>query len=421
MNLKGWDIISFTPMKNINQAIKAGWSDITFIIKDEEVSLEGIFGEWSVVEGGGGKFLRMSCPIAAGILSTGETHLRLDGSIAIFHVMLNFFDKITATGVNADVNELDLKFDFRIAKYLTEQEGTEGYIQEEAVQEEAGGIVEPIDLLHGSQVFKYMILNRLADYIVNHPNILRVVLANVALRGKGGNWLSPVKCRYSFLDGVNPYLAIMAVCTDRDISKLPLDVDITGVDLGSKDSFYAVSKELFIRNVGIPCFTALFRSVPDDYAVCGDILSNKWRLYMPSITVGAIDYEPYVETNAAKMWIAGSTLHVDLDSGGCDLYAGITMTWASFNGFSCSYRDGQLLFDKSFANFTHNEDIPWYLRFIPLSFIIDICVACISDSLASGIKIKIDIHAAALNDIRWYGAGINIRNAFLNDGFVIRF
>lgn len=416
MNLKGWDIVSFTPMNNINQAIKESWSDITFRIKDEEVSLEGIFGEWFVVEGGGGKFLRISCPIVTGRLSTDETSVKLDGSIAIFHVMLNFFSKITATGVNADVNELNLEFDFRVAKYLTEKKGAE-----EHGQEDAGGIVEPIDLLHGSQVFKYMILNRLADFIVNNPYILRVILANVALKGKGGNWLSPVKCRYSFLDGANPYLAIMAVCTDRDISNLPLDVDVTGVDLGSGNSFYAVSKELFIRNVGIPCFTSLFHSGPYDYTLCNDILSNNRRLYMPDITVGAIDYAPYVETNEAKMWITGSTLHVDLNSGGCDLYAGIIMSWASFNGFYCSYSNGQLLFHKSYVNFTHNEDIPWYLRFIPLSFIIDICVACISDSLASGIKIKIDINAAALNDIRWYGAGINIRSAFLNDGFVICF
>lgn len=416
MNLKGWDIVSFTPMKNINQAIKESWSDITFIIKDEEVSLEGIFGEWFVVEGGGGKFLRISCPIVTGRLSTDETSVKLDGSIAIFHVMLNFFSRITATGVNADVNELNLEFDFRVAKYLTEQKGTE-----EHGQEDAGGIVEPIDLLHGSQVFKYMILNRLADFIVNNPYILRVILANVALKGKEGNWLSPVKCRYSFLDGVNPYLAIMAVCTDRDISNLPLDVDVTGVDLGSGNSFYAVSKELFIRNVGIPCFTSLFHSGPYDYTLCNDILSNNRRIYMPDITVGAIDYAPYVETNEAKMQITGSTLYVDLNSGGCDLYAGIIMSWASFNEFYCSYSNGQLLFHKSYVNFTHNEDIPWYLRFIPLSFIIDICVACISDSLASGIKIKIDINAAALNDIRWYGAGINIRSAFLNDGFVICF
>ena len=142
---------------------------------------------------------------------------------------------------------------------------------------------------------------------------------------------------------------------------------------------------------------------------------------MPSITVGAIDYDPYVDKESAGMWIAGKTLHVDLERGNCDLLAGINMAWSSYNSFSCKYEDQKLIFTKTSSSFTHNEDIPWYLRFIPLSFIIDICVDCISDSLSSGINVKIDIGSAAIGDIRWQGTFAGITSAFFNDGLIVSF
>ena len=418
MNLKGWDVISFTPVKNINTVIKQNWKELTFNAKRDNIELYGSFGEWSIVPGGGGKFIRMHCPISSGRLIMEGNELKLDGMIAVFQVMLNFFDQISATRQNADYNLLNLTFDFKIAFPLTES-GNPAVPAE--VGEEIGGIVQPIDLLNCTSLKKYIILNMLADYLVEHTSIFQPIFAAVTLKGRFGTWISPVKCRYSFLDSANPYIAILAVCTDRDISNLPLDVDVAGIDLNSGQSYYAISKGLFVKNVGIPCFTTMFQSSANDYMLVDDILTNQNRVTMPSITVGAIDYSPYVNARHASIWIVGNTLHVDLDQGDCDLRAGINMAWSSYNSFSCTFENGALKFTKTASSFTHNEDIPWYLRFIPLSFIIDICVDCISDSLASGISVKIDIKSAALNDIHWYGAQTNITSAFLNDGLVISY
>lgn len=416
MNLQGWDIISLTPIENVNQTLAGHWTDLHFNMQEGEIELQGTFGTWSFVQGGSGKILRISCPLKEGMLRIMGTELKLDGMTAVFHVMLNFFDQVRFTGKFGTENILDLTFDMRVPQYITETGNLNCY-----AGEEVGGTVQPIDLLGCTSIYKYTILNLLTDYIIENADKLQSVFASVTLHGTQGSWLSPAVCRYAFLDGEYPYLAILAVCENRDISDLPLEVDVGGLDLEGKTSYYAVSKAMFAKNTGVSCFTTLFRSTAEAYSMFGDVLSNKCRVYMPRITAGAIDYEPYVENESAKFRISGSALKADLERGNCDLYAGINMSWSSFNTFSCSYQNKQLVFTKTASSFRHSEDIPWYLRFIPLSFIIDICVACISDSLASSIAVKIDIQEAALNDIRWYGAGVEIKQAFLNEGFIISF
>lgn len=416
MNLKGWDIISLTPIQNVNQTLSDHWIDLHFRKNEGDIELQGTFGTWTFVPGGSGKILRVSCPILEGRLHVFGTELKLDGMTAVFNLMLNFFDRARFTGKYGTENQLDLMFDLRVPQYITEC----GNLQNNS-DEELGGMVQPVDLLECTSVYKYTVLNLMTDYIIENAAKLQTVFASVILHSAQGSWLSPAVCRYAFLDGENPYLAILAVCTNRDISDLPLDVDVVDLDLSGQRSYYAVSKALFAKNTGLSCFTSLFRSSSDDYSLCEEVLNNKCRVFMPKITVGAIDYEPYVESESARFWISGSSLKVDLDRGNCDLYAGINMSWCSYNTFSCSYREKALVFTKTESVFRHNEDIPWYLRFIPLSFIIDICVGCISDSLASSIAVKVDIEKAVLSDIRWYGAGAEIKDAFLKEGFVISF
>lgn len=417
MNLKGWDIISVTPIDHLNKTIAERWEKRTFDMEREGSILQGEFDKWYFTWGGGGKTLRIACPLLSGTFRNGSAEIVLDGMGAIFSVMLNFSDSISAKRQNDEKNVLSLMLDCRQPRYLSET----GCAKND-FGEDVGGIVQPIDLIGCSSVQRYAILNMLTDYIIENQQWLQeAIFANVVLKGKQGNWLSPALCRYSVLDGLKPYIAILAVCTERPISNLPLDVDIGDLDLGSGDSFYAVSKELFLKEIGISCFTKMFRSSAGDYELTEGVLSNVRSVAMSDITVGAIDYTPYVRSREAQMKIGGSQLYADLRSGGCDLYAGIEMFWSSFNTFSCRYEEGMLKFTKERSSFQHSEDIPWYLRFIPLSFIIDICVFCISDSLASGIRVNVDIGDAALNEIQWHGAGRDIKSAFLNDGLVIRF
>lgn len=417
MNFKGWDIISITPFDCLNKTISDQWDEVSFDIQCEGAELNGKFSKWHFIKGGGGKILRMECPIQTGVFREDETEIVLDGMKAVFNVMLNFTDKISENRKNDENNLLNLTLDCRQPRYISEKGNSDNNDESDE-----GGIVQPIELIGCTSIHCYTILNMLTDYIIESQQWLKnIIFADVLLKGKNGEWISPVLCRYSVIDSVKPYLAILAVCSDIDISNFPIDVDISDLDLESGYSFYAISKDLFLKNVGIDCFTNMFQSSAEDYLLTEGILSNDQRVVMPSITVGAIDYSPYVEKGNAQMKISGSQLTVDLKNGGCNLHAGIEMSWSSFNTFSCKFEDGKLEFIKEQSSFNHNESIPWYLRFIPLSFIIDICVACISDSLASGIKVSFDISDIALREIQWHDAGQEIISAFFKDGIVICF
>ena len=415
MNLKGWDIISITPLTVLNETLKRNWSKFNFDRKTSDYEINGNFGVWSFIPGGSLEHIRISCPITDGVLKFEEKELKLDGLTAVFNVMMNFFSNIEMTGKNAAEDHLNLQFELKIPKYITD-----GSSQKVKLDSDIGGVVEPIELIGGMSIYKYAILNGLADCLVANSDNVKMTFANVVLHNNG-NWLNVKKCRYSYMDSSNPYMAILAVCTDKGISELPLDVDIESLDLNGKDSYYAVSKEIFTKNICVPCFQAMFPNSGDSYKMENDVLVNTTDLSVKTITVGAIDYKPCVSSGNAKAQIRDSNLHIDIVKGTCDLYASITMTWQSYNTFSCEYKDSKLQFVKNYSNFLHDEDIPWYLRFIPLSFIIDICVYYISDSLASGIDLKIDISQVVLKDVQWLGLNAEIKKAVINNGLIIYF
>ena len=190
------------------------------------------------VPGGGGKLLNLSFPVLQGTFESGGSQLNLDGCTAVFQVMLNFSDRITSQWKNAENNILDLTFDFSVPRYLPEEGKTRSF-----TERDSGGIVTPLDLIGCSSVLRALILNLLTDFLISQRETFqKIIFANVILKGKQGNWLSPVLCRYSFLDGPVPYMAVLAVCSDRDISNLQLDVDVSGADLTTGLSYYAVSK-----------------------------------------------------------------------------------------------------------------------------------------------------------------------------------
>lgn len=415
MNLKGWDIISITPLAVLNKALKQSWKGFDFNHKTSEYEMSGKFGVWTIVPGGSLSHVRISCPITDGVLKFDGKEFKLGGLTAVFHVMMNFFSEIQMTGENAAEDHLSLRFDLRNPQYLSD-----GRARDAGTVGDDGGLVEPIDLIGGASVYKYAILNGLADCLAASADHVKTVFADVVLH-HDENWFNIRKCRYSFLDSGSPYMAILAVCTDRDISALPLDVDVDSLDLNGKDSYYAISKEILTKNIGIPCFRAMFPDSGNSYKMENDALVNTADVSMKTISVGAIDYTPRVPRGKAKAQVRGSELHIDIEKGTCDLYAGITMTWQSYNSFSCEYKDQKLQFVKKTENFFHNEKIPWYLRFIPLSFIVDICVRCISDSLASGIHLKIDVSKVVLEDVRWLGLNEKIKKAVINDGLIICF
>lgn len=410
MNTKGWDTICLTKVSNANEILRQSWKEAQagFTVKTSEYTLSGVFDSWSFIEGGGGKFSRMKLPIKQGnfsITETGKTY-DLSGSAAIVAVMLNFF---------GDTISSEFAFDFqRVAHSPSE------------IDPDKDGYILPINLVDTPQelkIFQPIILTALCEYLVQNPKQIRYALAKINYaQGTQKNWMTPVRCRYAFLDAMVPYIAIMSVCTDRKIRDLPLDVDVSGIDMGNSTSYFVLSSELFFDNVVKQVFMGRFYSSAQDYYFDGQKMTNTAKLYMPAMTVGAIDYSPAMYQYGLDVHIAGSRLFVNMQ-GECDLYAGITMYWGSnYSAYVSLDAVTQCIsFAKRSFNFTHSEDIPWYLRFIPLSFIIDIIVAVISDSLSDGIRITGDISTTGISAIRWQNDRQTIQSAYLYDALIMTY
>ena len=419
MNTKGWDIVSFTSTVHLNSAIHDTWKEENafFDIVSPDYSLHGKFDIWNVVDGGGGRYIRMELPVTKAVFSVeGREDMDLSGMVIAADVMLNFFESADS---EKNAGRSELKFDFKRVVSPTKQAEAHSFCNEE------GGFVLPISIWNISaeaEIFEGVILESICQYLVDNPHKVNSVFANITYANGGSrDWLKPVHCAYSYLDGKTKYLAIMAVCTERTISDLPLDIDISGIDKSSGDTFFVISSEWFLKNVITNTLAGMFRTGADAFFLSGDRLTNNRRVSLPSITVGAIDYDPHVSAGGVAAYIAGSSLSVNLNSGYCDLYLGITMSWLSLYTFQAKLESGNIRFETTSSHFSHSEDIPWYLRFIPLSFIIDICVACISDSLAGKISISGDITTQGIDSVKWYGTGAAVKAVTLHSSLILRY
>ena len=70
MLTKGWDTISIIKQDTINSELRNTWgsvdSSISYTIYDDEGTVNGKFSPWQIIEGGGGRLLRMELPIEQG-------------------------------------------------------------------------------------------------------------------------------------------------------------------------------------------------------------------------------------------------------------------------------------------------------------------------------------------------------------------
>jgi hypothetical protein len=111
MDLLGWDTVFVGTLDTVNQALARCAKELlqTFSYTEDEVSLAGTFGAWSIVPGGSGELLHLRLPVASGRLTgnAGSAAIDLTGIGVVLQVPLQWL------GVRDRPNAKALAFDFR--------------------------------------------------------------------------------------------------------------------------------------------------------------------------------------------------------------------------------------------------------------------------------------------------------------------
>ncbi len=410
MLTKGWDTISIVKIDAINEDMKSVWKEdkahFSIDFPGETGHMEGSFSCFRIISGGGGKILRMELPIQKGTLALGQEKLCLDGMSAVIEVTLSL--------IPTNESILQLK---------TEYNAMAGS-REEMTDDKSGWIL-PITFIDPggmAGILGQAILDAICHFLIENPSQVEQVFAEINFaKGTGPEWARPQKCKYSYLD--TGYLAVLGVCDDREISTLPLDIDVTGISLGV-NSFYVMSGKLVLKNLILPSLLEIYESAEAECFLCSDNeIHNIWKLYMHRIKSGAIYYKPEIREG-------GNTARVESDSisicfyGDCDMYVGINMSWYSKLVLKAQLKGGYVDFAKIDHDFTHDEDVPWYLAWIiPIvGQIIQLVVAIIADDLSDSIEQRsCCIEAEGVDAVRWCNRQEAVQAAYLSESLIIEY
>ena len=410
MQTKGWDTISVIKQDSINEEIRRNWANLNpefnYILPDGAGGITGRFNPWQVINGGGGKLLRMELPIAEGVMLVDGKPFEISGISAIIELTLTMMPQPDKTILKTQYS--------RIARDVNE------------IQGDNEGWIHPITLVGDDGrlgVFSELLLDSICEFLIEHPDRLVLTFAEISLNKAGcPEWLLPKTVAYSYLD--TGYLSVLAVCDDRGRGNLPLDVDVSGLT-DQSDSFFIISPHLLFKNLIVPSLCSIYQNASvNDFSISDDGFHNTRDLDMEKVKSGAIYYTPVVYAGKNEGSIDGSSLTISYD-GYCNMYAGIDMYWDGFIKMKVSLgSDGTISFNKYEDNFDHHEHIPWYLEFLCLlvGAITAIVVAIISDDLIDKIaEQSASFKADNINCVEWFGEQRSVKNAYLSEALVLQY
>lgn len=412
MLTKGWDTISIIKQNRINTELKKMWGNVDskFYYKfNEDVFISGEFLPWRVVNGGGGKFLKMELPIKKGVLNLQGNQFDLDNSIAIVQVTLTFVSG--SNSKNSNSSKIFLKTAFT---YI-------GGKSNKSINSEEGGIF-PIKFLdNGGKLglFSETVLMGICHYLIENPKQLSLFFAEIDfLKEMCPTWLRPVKTAYTY--STAGYLCILAVCSDRDISQLSTDINLSDLNF-SGDSCFIISSKLVLLNMILPGIYSLYQST--NFEIAEKRFVNLQDLSMNPMKVGLLYYTPVVYQNANEGILDDNCVNISY-KGYCDLRANIVMNWSGKVVLSFSQKNGKLVLQKESEDFFHSEDLPWYFKYLPnlISLIVPIIVASISDNLIDKIEencISIDVNK--MNAVEWFKEKEILSSVYLKDSLVLEY
>jgi hypothetical protein len=350
--MNGWDTIYALNIANANQALANSLSKliptvqerISGALGDYAVSVE--FGPWQIALGGSSQLINLQVPIAGGsITPNGGKPVSLKGMTPMFSVSL----KLLAGGPQMQ----ELCFDFARA-------GTLG-------QPAAAGVVVPMGFVGPAPdpTIGALTLNAIATGLVAQAAKLAFAFAQINLVPPGTNsWLAPCHLNYAFFNNHNGQAFLAILSTTGDASKLPVTVD-PQLTAGGTAGF-AFSLPLFFRNCVIPGMVA---TLPDKSTASFTlnanvppqiVLRNGASVGLGGVKVGAINYYPSMDSFTATPGVNQMQVSV---SGGCDVYAGLSMSWNAqvTNQFVFNAQNQTIEFTASASpSVNHDIHIPWY-------------------------------------------------------------
>jgi hypothetical protein len=406
---KGWDTISIVRQEQINSDLAGIWPtiDSSFSYKSTDLSIKGVFASWKIVNGGGGRILRLELPIKSGEFALKDQKMNLAGTSAIIEVTLSLLPAVSSVSV--------LKSQYkRLAKSRADMVANQD------------GWVLPIKFIDPDNIlgpYATVALDAIVSFLLENPQNFELIFAEINFAKSGSpDWALPKKCTYAYLD--SGYLAVLAVCSNKDISNLPLDIDVSGMPLG-RSSFYIMSAELMLLNLIMPGLISIYQNCSSAaFFMRGQEMLNNKELRMHEIKSGAIYYTPvvYKEKNVSR--IEGSRIKIYYD-GKCDLYAGINMYWNGSVRMNCVLEDkGAISFYQDGSSFNHHEDIPWYLKWLSpiVSIIVAIVVSIISDDLIASIKSKSSyIKASTIDSVTWCKKQATVKAVSISESLIMEY
>ena len=416
MLTKGWDTISIIKQDRINNEIKKIWVNIDskfyYKFKEKDISISGEFLPWRIVNGGSGKNIRMELPIKKGVLYLAGKQYNLENSCATIQTTLIFDSKVKSACSNS--NKIFLKTAFT---YLGEKPNQ--------FTNSEGGWIFPINFFDSEGqlgIFSETVLKGICCYLLENSDQLSLIFAEIDLLNEMcPNWLRPVKTAYTYLEG--GFLCILAVCNERDISGLPLDINVSDLNF-STDSCFIISSKLVLLNMIMPSIYSLYQNISEDYfEVTEKKFVNSQDLKMNEIKAGLIYYTPIVYQKRNEGVLNGDCIDITY-KGSCDLRANIAMNWFGKIKMSFSHENGTISFKKVSEDFSHSEDIPWYLKYVHLivSIIVHIIVAIISDNLINKIRdYCISIDTNQMNTIEWFEKKGVLSSVCLKDSLILEY
>lgn len=409
MQTKGWDTISIVRQESVNSDMAASWPTLDHEFSyapSEGYSLQGVFDCWSVINGGGGRLLRLRMPIRSGSFDTGGTSRSLTGAAAIIEVTLSLLPQ--------SAGQMQLKSAFlHKANQLNELQGDEGGWLRGITLQDPSGMLGPLATV---------VLDGICNYLVEHPEQFTHTFATINFsKNSAPEWARPRKSTYAYLD--SGFLAIMAVCTDREIGGLPLDIDVSGISPGGQ-SCYVLSARMVLEHLILPGLLQLYQGAnPADYRFNESQIVNIPNLRMKAIKSGLIWYTPIVFAGRNPARILGDNIAIDYQ-GDCDLYAGIDMKWKGWVRMKLVLNGNTINFAKQASNFNKEVDIPWYLSWLLLvvGLITKIVAAFISDDLISSIANRGgSVKADAIDCVSWSNATHTAQSSYLAEALVIKY
>jgi hypothetical protein len=168
----------------------------------------------------------------------------------------------------------------------------------------------------------------MAECLVANASQLSYTFAEINPAGHGGpGWLAPKVSRYCYaeLEGdAESYLVILSLVSSDDCSALSAQFDPTLIE-AKCNVFFAISGDLFLKNVVGPVLPSAFRIDPStiefqqpEHRVVGKgpvpLGKKKW---------GLITYHPQLQSVAAT--VANDSLQLEVHTY-CDLHAGMSIT-----------------------------------------------------------------------------------------------